>query len=90
VNANDAFALYGFATAEAFVQLLTTAGPNPTRVGLMKAARSWNQPNQFLYPGIRQKTGLGDQFPIGCLVVSKWSGTGLVPVSQVKCETQTG
>lgn len=87
-NANDAFALYGFATAEAFVQLLTKAGPNPTRAGLMRAARTWNQPNQFLYPGIRQKTGGNDQFPIGCLVISKWSGTGLLPVSQVKCEVQ--
>ena len=52
----DGLNIYGVATAEAFVQLLYSAGKNPTRASLMKAYRSWNQPNQFLLPGNRQKT----------------------------------
>jgi len=85
-KATDAFALYGVATAHAFVQLLTKTGSNPTRVGLMKAARLWNEPNPFLLPGIRQKTGPGDQFPINCLQIAKFTDGALRPVSGVKCE----
>ena len=86
-NSNDAFALYGVATAHAFVQLLTKTGSNPTRVGLMKAVRLWNDPNPFLLPGIRQKTGPGDQFPINCVQIAKFTDGALRPVSQIKCET---
>ncbi len=56
----DALNYYGVATAEAFVELLYSAGKNPTRASLMKAYRNWNQANQFLLPGNRQKTG-GDR-----------------------------
>ena len=83
----NAFNLYGVATAHAFVQLLTKAGPNPTRTGLMKAVRTWNETNPFLLPGNRQKTGLGDQFPINCIQISKFTDGTLVPVSQLQCET---
>ncbi len=86
VNANDAFTLYGAATAHAFVQLLTKLGPNPTRAGLMKAVRAWDEANPFLIPGIRQKTGPGDQFPINCVQIARFSQGALVPVSGVKCE----
>ncbi len=47
---------YGVAAAHAFVQLLYRAGANPTRAGLMRAARSWNEVNPFLLPGNRQLT----------------------------------
>ena len=87
VNATDFFSLYGVATAHAFVQLLTKAGPNPTRVGLMKAVRAWNETNPFLLPGNRQKTGPGDQFPINCIQIAKFTDGKLLPVSQLQCET---
>ncbi|MGZ8687500.1 MAG: ABC transporter substrate-binding protein [Gaiellaceae bacterium] len=82
----DAFTLYGVATAHAFVQLLTKLGPNPTRVALMKAVRSWNQANPFLLPGNPQKTGPGDQFPVGCVQIAKFTNGTFKPVSQLKCE----
>lgn len=82
----DAFTLYGVATAHAFVQLLTKLGPNPTRAGLMKAVRSWNQANPFLLPGNLQKTGPGDQFPVGCVQIAKFTNGTFLPVSQLQCE----
>ena len=86
-NVADALNLYGVATAHAFVQLLTTAGPEPdARVGLMKAVRAWNETNPFLLPGNRQKTGPGDQFPIKCNQIAKFTDGKLLPVSQLKCE----
>ena len=39
-NANDGLNLYGVAKAWNVVQLLKAAGKNPTRAGLMKAARN--------------------------------------------------
>ena len=69
----DGLNLYGVATAEAFVQLLYRAGKNPTRASLMKAYRSWNQPNQFLLPGNRQKTSGSDQLPLQCERIIKFT-----------------
>ena len=83
----DAFGLYGVATAHAFVQLMTKLGPNPTRAGLMKAVRSWNETSPFLLPGNRQKTGPGDQFPVGCLQIAKFTTGAFQPVSRLTCET---
>ena len=83
----DGLNLYGVAAAEAFVQLLYTAGKNPTRASLMKAFRSWNQPNQFLLPGNRQKTGGSDQLPIQCERIIKFTNGSFQPVSKLKCDT---
>jgi branched-chain amino acid transport system substrate-binding protein len=55
---------YGVAVAHAFVQLLRKAGPNPTREGIIKAARSWNEVNPFLLPRNPQVTAGRNQFPI--------------------------
>ena len=84
----DGLNLYGVATAEAFVQLLYSAGKNPTRASLMKAYRSWNQPNQFLLPGNRQKTSGSDQLPLQCERIIKFNGTLFQPVSKLKCDTR--
>jgi len=86
IRATDAFSLYGVATAHAFVQLVTKLGPNPTRAGLMKEARAWNQPNPFLLPGNPQKTGPGDQFPVGCLQIARFANGTFQPVSRLRCE----
>jgi branched-chain amino acid transport system substrate-binding protein len=84
----DGLNLYGVATAEAFVQLLYSAGKNPTRASLMKAYRSWNQPNQFLLPGNRQKTTGADQLPLQCERIIKFTNGVFVPVSKLKCDTK--
>jgi len=60
----DGLNLYGVAVAHAFVQLLQKAGPNPTRDGIMKAFRHWNQANPFLLPGNLQQTGPKNQYPV--------------------------
>jgi len=77
--------LYGVAVAHAFVQLLEKAGPNPTRAGIMKAFRSWNQANPFLLPGNLQRTGPTNQFPIRCEQIMKFTDGTFQPVSSLKC-----
>jgi branched-chain amino acid transport system substrate-binding protein len=83
----DGLNLYGVAAAEAFVQLLYKAGKNPTRAALMRAFRNWNEPNQFLLPGNRQKTGGNDQLPIQCERIIKFTNGTFQPVSKLKCDT---
>ena len=55
---------YGVSVASSFVQLLRKAGPNPTRDGILRAARSWNQVSPFLLPNNPQRTTVKNQFPI--------------------------
>jgi branched-chain amino acid transport system substrate-binding protein len=83
----DGLNIYGVAAAEAFVQLLYKAGKNPTRAALMKAFRTWSQPNQFLLPGNRQKTSGADQLPIQCERIIKFTNGVFQPVSKLKCDT---
>ncbi len=81
---DDALNLYGVAVAEAFVELLQKAGPNPTREGLMKAYRNWDQANPFLIPGNRQHTDAKNQFPIRGEVIVKFGDGVFTPVSGLK------
>src|SRR4029078_8651596 len=76
----DGLNLYGVATAEAFVELLYGAGKNPTRASLMKALRTWNQANPFLLPGVKQRTGVTNQFPIKCEQLVKFTDGPFKPV----------
>jgi len=84
----DGLNFYGVATAEAFVELLYKAGKNPTRASLMKAYRDWNEPNPFLLPGNRQKTGGADQLPVQCVKIIKFTDGTFQPVSKLKCDTR--
>jgi branched-chain amino acid transport system substrate-binding protein len=81
----DGLNLYGVAAAHAFVQLLYSAGKNPTRASLMRAYRNWNQSNPFLLPGNRQKTSGTDQLPIQCERIIKFTNGTFQPVSKLKC-----
>jgi branched-chain amino acid transport system substrate-binding protein len=81
----DGLNYYGVATAEAFVELLYKAGKNPTRNSLMSAFRNWNEPNPFLLPGNKQKTGGNDQFPVGCDQLVKWTNGTFRAVQPMKC-----
>ena len=76
---------YGVSVAHAFVQLLYKAGASPTRAGIMKAARTWNEVNPFLLPGNKQKTGGKDQFPVGCERIVKFTDGTFRAVSKLKC-----
>jgi len=84
VQAN-AIAYFGVSVAQAFVQLLYAAGASPTRAGIMKAARTWNEVNPFLLPGNKQKTGGKDQFPVGCERIVKFIDGTFKSVSKLKC-----
>jgi branched-chain amino acid transport system substrate-binding protein len=76
---------YGVAVAHAFTQLMYKAGRNPTRAALMRAFRAWNEMNQFLLPGNRQRTAAGDQQPVACERIVKYNGTSFQTVSKLKC-----
>jgi branched-chain amino acid transport system substrate-binding protein len=83
-NPDDYNNLYGVAVAEAFVELLQKAGPNPTRESLVDSYRHWNQPNPFLLPGNRQSTDDANQYPIRGEVIVKYGNGLLSPVSGLK------
>jgi branched-chain amino acid transport system substrate-binding protein len=82
--------IYGVAVAHAFVQLLYKAGKNPTRAGVMRAARSWNEANPFLLPGNKQVTSGNDQFIVGCEQVVKFTNGTYKTVSRLKCAGSGG
>jgi branched-chain amino acid transport system substrate-binding protein len=80
-NINDVYHVYGMAVGYETVGLLRRLGTNPTRAGLMKAARSLNDPkNPFLLPGIVVKTGPGDGFPVQQGQLQRWTKGRWVPV----------
>jgi branched-chain amino acid transport system substrate-binding protein len=73
-SAGDVYHVYGMAVAYETVNLLKRLGANPTRAGLMKAARSMTDPgNPFLLPGISVKTGPGDGFPVQQGQLQRWT-----------------
>jgi branched-chain amino acid transport system substrate-binding protein len=80
----DALNFYGVAVAEAFVELLRKAGPNPTRDSLVAAYRNWDQANPFLIPGNKQHTDAKSQFPIKGEVIVKFGDGVFAPVSGLK------
>jgi hypothetical protein len=53
---------------------LKKAGKNLTRAGFMKALKSLNTADPFLYPGMRLQTSARDNFPSEQLVFIKWGG----------------
>src|SRR5262249_20139307 len=80
-NADDGNYVYGMAVAYETVSLLKRLGANPTRVGLIKAARSiTDAKNPFLLPGITVKTGAGDNFPLQQGQLQRWTKGRWVPI----------
>ena len=84
LNPKDALNYYGVAVAEAFVELLQKAGPNPTRQSLIAAYRKWSEVNPFLLPGNRQVTNAKSQFPVKGEVIVKFGNGVFTPVSGLK------
>ena len=80
-NPNDTYHVYGMAVAYETMSLLKRLGANPTRAGLMKAARSMSDPkNPFLLPGIVVKTGKGDNFPVQQGQLQRWTNGRWMPL----------
>jgi ABC-type branched-subunit amino acid transport system substrate-binding protein len=64
-NARDVDHVHGMAVAFETVALLRRLGGNPTRAGLMAAARSITNPgNPFLLPGVAVRTSRADAWPV--------------------------
>jgi branched-chain amino acid transport system substrate-binding protein len=79
-NVNDVYHVYGMAVGYETVGLLRRLGANPTRAGLMKAARSLTSAkNPFLLPGVSVKTGTGDNFPVQQGQLQRWTKGRWVP-----------
>jgi branched-chain amino acid transport system substrate-binding protein len=79
-NPNDTYHVYGMAVGYETASLLKRLGANPTRAGLLKAARSLNDPkNPFLLPGVAVKTGKGDNFPVQQGQLQRWTKGRFVP-----------
>ena len=80
-NPNDVYHVYGMAVAYETVGVLRRLGANPTRAGLLKTARSLNDPkNPFLLPGVVVKTGAGDNFPVQQGQLQRWTKGRWVPL----------
>jgi branched-chain amino acid transport system substrate-binding protein len=93
-NANDGLNLYGVAKAWNVVQLLQSLGKNPTRAGLMKAARNMNfsskaakgkkaNPNPFALPGVDIVTKGSDQFPISQVTLVQYQNNTFKPLGKL-------
>jgi branched-chain amino acid transport system substrate-binding protein len=88
-NANDILNLYGVAKAWTTVQVLTAAGKNLTRAGLMKAARNMNyqaakkNANPFLLPGTRVFSKGNYQFPISQVQLVQFQNHAFKPISKL-------
>ena len=79
-NPNDVYHVYGMAVGFEAAALFKRLGANPTRSGLMKAARSISSAkNPFLLPGVSVKTGKGDDFPIQQGQLQRWTKGRWVP-----------
>jgi branched-chain amino acid transport system substrate-binding protein len=78
-NANDPLNLYGVAKAWNTVQLLKQLGKNPTRAGLIAAARKMlftpgkKNANPFVLPGVSTFTKGDFQFPISQVTIEKYT-----------------
>ncbi len=75
LNSNDPLLYYGVSKAETFVQLLFRAGKNPTRASFMNALLSMNYPNQFMLPGVVQKTSKTDRFIVSQMQLQRFNST---------------
>src|SRR5262245_19479202 len=88
-NANYGLNLYGVAKAWTTVQLLKSLGKNPTRAGLMKAARNMNfttkakKANPFALPGVDITTKGGDQYPISQVTLVQYTNNVFKPLGKL-------
>jgi branched-chain amino acid transport system substrate-binding protein len=82
-NANDPLNLYGVSAAWLTTKVLTAAGKNLTRAGVMKAARNMNftgkTANPFSLPGMSIITKNNDQYPVSQVKLVRYTNHVFVP-----------
>jgi branched-chain amino acid transport system substrate-binding protein len=72
-NPNDAFHVYGWASAQTIVEALEQM-EEPTREALMEAVRNLSLKQDILLPGVGVETGEGDGYPIEAMQIMKFNG----------------
>jgi ABC-type branched-subunit amino acid transport system substrate-binding protein len=88
-NANDGLNFYGVAKAWTTVQVLTAAGKNLTRDGLMKAARNMayttklKKASPFTLPGVDIRTKGSYQYPISQVNLVQYSNNVFQPLGKL-------
>jgi branched-chain amino acid transport system substrate-binding protein len=69
----DVYHWYGMTVAWTMVDVLKRAGRNPTRTGVLRAARSLDTTaNPFLLPGTRLRTSPRDAFPLDTVYLYRY------------------
>jgi len=70
----DNLNVFGYSTAQTFIQVLKQCGDNLTRENLMKQAASLDMTLPMLLPGVNVKTGPDDFSPIEREQIITWNG----------------
>jgi ABC-type branched-subunit amino acid transport system substrate-binding protein len=70
----DNLNVFGYSTAQTFIQVLKQCGDNLTRENLMKQAASIDMTLPMLLPGVNVKTGPDDFSPIEREQIVTWNG----------------
>ena len=70
----DNLNVFGYSTAQTFIQVLKQCGDNLTRENLMKQAASLDMTLPMLLPGVNVKTGPDDFAPIEREQIVTWNG----------------
>jgi branched-chain amino acid transport system substrate-binding protein len=81
VDIRNSFYYYGVANAWEFVKLLYSAGKNPTRASLMRAAENRNWVNPYALKGSKTKTGKGDSFPLDQGKITRYNNGSFTEIS---------
>jgi branched-chain amino acid transport system substrate-binding protein len=82
-DVNDAFNVFGYATAMTMVQVLKQCGDDLSRESVMKQAASLNLALPMLLPGVKVTTGPSDFFPIKDMQLAKFDGKIFAPIGEV-------
>ena len=75
--------MYGFASAETFVQAMYAAGKNPTRASLMYALTHLNSKNRFALPGVVMKTSPTDHYIISQMQLVRFNNLSWTPAGKL-------
>ncbi|MDB5817342.1 MAG: branched-chain amino acid transporter substrate-binding protein [Rhizobacter sp.] len=83
LDINNAYGVYGYNVAQVIEQVIKSAGPNPTRDGVLKAATTLDKLSlPMLLPGVTMNNSSTDYFPFKTVRLVKFNGTEFEPVGE--------